>query len=58
MYEWVEPFLAGPEPVVCRMKEADIISAYRNRADRPEYKTATEEEILHDFTVVHWAYKV
>lgn len=55
MIEWVEPFDSKARyPLICRMKEEDII-AYQ-RAREPRY--SSDEEALGDFMIVHWAYKV
>lgn len=52
VYQWVEPFGNGNEPLYCSMSGRDIISSQRRR---PEYDKFSDQVCLDDFCVVNWA---
>lgn len=54
-FEFVEPYEDGT-PAYVRMTEAEVISWYRKgRSYPPE---VSDEQIIDEFCVVHWAYEV
>ena len=54
--EWAEPYNSrrnGTETIYYRMRASEIVSA--RRKDESLYEKCTDEQVLDDFMVVHWA---
>jgi len=53
--QWVEPFGPSSEPVYCRVSEEVAKAVAKQTAEKNNHTYETEEQMLVDFMVVHWA---
>jgi hypothetical protein len=53
--EWCEPLWDGAEPVYQYAKAEDIVAVRRRQEPRYIADGKTDQEVLDDFMVVHWA---
>ena len=56
VYEFSEPHITGGHAVITVTRQQII--DYMKKIDSDEYKNSTDDELVREFCVIHWAHPV